>query len=143
MDSLLDFSGKVALITGAASGFGKALAQELAQRGAKLVLADYNEDGLAETVAELSDEGREVASLVGNVAEEAHAEELVKLAVSTFGRLDIAVNNAGIAPRLGPMVQLDADTLDHQLNVNTKGVAFGMKHQMRVMAAQKQQQQRQ
>lgn len=137
MDPLLDFTGKTALITGAASGFGKALAIELAERGANLVLADYNADGLQETVAQLETSGAQVASLVGNVADEAHAEDLVKLAVSRFSRLDIAVNNAGIAPKLGPMVQMDADTLDHQLNVNTKGVAFGMKHQMRVMAAQK------
>ena len=137
MDSLLDFSGKSALITGAASGFGRALAYSLGERGAKLVLADYNAEGLKETVTELEGKGVEVASLVGNVAEEAHAQELVELAIERFGKLDIAVNNAGIAPALGPMVHLDADTLDHQFSVNAKGVALGMKHQMRAMCAQK------
>lgn len=137
MDSLLDFSGKTALITGAASGFGKALSLELAQRGAKLVIADYNAEGLAQTEQEIKALNAEVVALSGNVAEEAHAEALVKAAVDHFGRLDIAVNNAGIAPKLAPLTQLDADTLSHQLDVNTKGVAFGLKHQLRLMAVQK------
>ena len=137
MDSLLDFSGKTALITGAASGFGKSLAQELAKRGANLVLADYNESGLAETKTEVEALGAKVVALSGNVAEESHAEQLVAAAVDSFGRLDIAVNNAGIAPALGPLTQIDAETLGHQFDVNAKGVAFGLKYQLRVMSAQK------
>jgi NAD(P)-dependent dehydrogenase (short-subunit alcohol dehydrogenase family) len=137
MDSLLDFTGKTALITGAASGFGKCLAHELAKRGANLVLADFNEQGLTETVSEINALGAKVIALVGDVAEEAHAEALVKTAVDTFGKLDIAVNNAGLAPQLAPLTQLDAKTLDRQLDVNAKGVAFGLKHQLRVMSAQR------
>lgn len=137
MDSLLDFTGKTALITGAASGFGKSLAQELAKRGANLVLADFNEQGLTETVAEINAIGAQVVALVGDVAVETHAEALVTAAVDTFGRLDIAVNNAGLAPQLAPLTQLDAKTLDRQLDVNAKGVAFGLKHQLRVMSAQR------
>ncbi|MFT6907793.1 MAG: NAD(P)-dependent dehydrogenase (short-subunit alcohol dehydrogenase family), partial [Oleiphilaceae bacterium] len=137
MDSLLDFSEKTALITGAASGFGKSLAEELAKRGANLVLADFNEQGLADTVAELELKGTKVVSLVGDIAEESHSEELVALAVKTFGKLDIAVNNAGLAPKLAPLTQLDADSLGRQLDVNLKGVAFGLKHQLRVMSAQR------
>ncbi len=137
MDALLDFSGQSALITGAASGFGKELALELAARGAQLTLADFNAEGLAETVAQAEAKGAKVISLVGDVSQESHAEELVKAAVDTFGKLDIAVNNAGIAPHLGPITQLDGDTLTKQLDVNTKGVAFGLKYQLRVMAAQK------
>jgi NAD(P)-dependent dehydrogenase (short-subunit alcohol dehydrogenase family) len=137
MDSLLDFTGKTALITGAASGFGKSLAHELAKRGANLVLADFNEKGLTETVSEMNALGAKVIALAGDVAEEAHAEALVKTAVDTFGKLDIAVNNAGLAPQLAPLTQLDAKTLDRQLDVNAKGVAFGLKHQLRVMSAQR------
>lgn len=136
-DKLLDFSGKVALITGAASGFGAALALQLAERGAKLVIADFNADGLAETVEKVKALGADVTSAVGDVSSEAHAEELVGLAKSNYGRLDIAVNNAGIAPKLMPFTQIDEKTLQHQLDVNLKGVAFGMKHQMRMMAGQK------
>jgi len=137
MDSLLDFTGKTALITGAASGFGKALAEELAKRGANLALADFNEKGLAETVSDVEGLGAKVISLTGDVSQESHAEQLVAAAVETFGALDIAVNNAGIAPAMGPLTQLDADTLGHQLDVNTKGVAYGLKHQLRVMSEQK------
>ena len=92
MDSLLDFSGKTALITGAASGFGKSLAAELGKRGANLVLADFNDKGLAQTVKELEAKGTKLVSLVGDIAEESHSEDLVALAVKTFGKLDIAVN---------------------------------------------------
>jgi NAD(P)-dependent dehydrogenase (short-subunit alcohol dehydrogenase family) len=137
MDKLLDFTGKVALITGAASGFGASLAGELAERGARLVLADFNAEGLDSTLEKVKALGAEAVGLVGDVSLEAHAEELVSLAKTQFGRLDIAVNNAGIAPMLGPMTQLDGDTLQRQLDVNLKGVAFGMKHQMRLMGAQK------
>lgn len=137
MDSLLDFNGKTALITGAASGFGKSLAEALAKRGANLVLADFNEEGLNQTKLDCEGLGSKVVTLQGDIAEEAHSEALVKAAVDKFGRLDIAVNNAGIAPQLGPLVQLDGPTLSRQLDVNTKGVAFGLKHQLRVMAAQK------
>jgi len=137
MDSLLDFTGKTALITGAASGFGRALAYELAKRGANLALADFNESGLAETVSESETLGAKVIYLTGDVAEESHSEQLVSAAVEAFGSLDIAVNNAGIAPAMGPLTQLDADTLGRQLDVNTRGVAYGLKHQLRVMSAQK------
>jgi len=137
MDNLLDFTDQSTLITGAASGFGEALALALATRGAKLCLADFNAEGLADTVKQVEALGGEVVSLVGDIADEAHNEALVLLAKERFGRLDIAVNNAGVAPRLGPMTQLDGPTLDRQLAVNAKGVAFGMKHQMRAMGAQK------
>ncbi len=136
MDSLLDFSNKTALITGAASGFGKLLATELGQRGANLVLADFNTEGLNATAQEARALGAKVASLSGDVSEESHAEALVALAVAEFGKLDIAVNNAGIAPHLAPMTQLDGDTLGRQFDVNAKGVAFGLKHQLRQMTQQ-------
>lgn len=136
MDALLDFTDKVTLITGAASGFGKLLAEELAPRGAKLVLADFNAEGLEGVVSQLKADGYDVASLVGDVADEAHAKDLVALAVSEFGRLDIAVNNAGMAPALAPIVQIDADTIDRQFAVNSKGVALGLKHQLQVMMKQ-------
>jgi NAD(P)-dependent dehydrogenase (short-subunit alcohol dehydrogenase family) len=137
VDPLLDFSGKTALVTGAASGLGHHLALELARRGANLVLADLNAGGLAKTVRGTEALGATVASESGDVAEEDHAKALVELAIERFGRLDLAVNNAGVAPRLAPLTELDADSLDRQLAVNTRGVALGLKHQLRVMAAQK------
>lgn len=134
MDALLDFSNKSVLITGAASGFGRLLAYALAQRGAGLILADYNAAGLTETVATVKDLGAKVVSVVGDVSSEAHAKELVDLALSTFGQLDIAVNNAGIGTKaLGPVIDLDEATINQQLDVNVKGVAWGMKYQIKAM----------
>lgn len=135
MDPLLDFSGKSAIVTGAGSGFGAALSVELASRGAMLVLADLNEDGLQQTVASVQRAGGKVVAQAGNVVDEAHAEALVALALEHFGALDIAVNNAGVGPSLATVDQLDSAVLDHQLDVNVKGVAYGLKHQVRAMAA--------
>jgi NAD(P)-dependent dehydrogenase (short-subunit alcohol dehydrogenase family) len=137
MDSLLDFTGKSALITGAASGFGAALSLALAKRGASLCLADFNAEGLNETAEQARALGAEVVVLAGDISQEDHSEALVKLAQESFGKLDIAVNNAGIAPRLAPLTQLDGNILQQQLDVNLKGVAFGLKHQLRAMGAQK------
>jgi NAD(P)-dependent dehydrogenase (short-subunit alcohol dehydrogenase family) len=130
MDSLLDFTDKNILITGAGSGFGAALSCALAARGATLILADINAAGLDETVAKVKAFGTEVAMLVGNVADELHAKALVDLAQNQFGRLDFAVNNAGVAPNMAPIHQTLSEVLDLQLNVNVKGVAFGMKYQL-------------
>ena len=130
MDSLLDFTDKTILITGAGSGFGAALSCALAARGATLILADINAAGLDETVAKVKAFGTEVAMLVGNVADELHAKALVDLAQNQFGRLDFAVNNAGVAPNMAPIHQTLSEVLDLQLNVNVKGVAFGMKYQL-------------
>ena len=126
------------MITGAASGFGCLLAKELADRRAQLILTDINEDGLQSTCKSLPP-GTAVASLAGDVCSEALAESLVALAVERFGQLDIAVNNAGVAPgKLVPITDVDDTTLEQQLSVNTKGVVFGMKHQIRHMAERNQ-----
>lgn len=136
MDPLLDFSQKTVLITGAASGFGRQLAIALASRGARLVLTDLNEHGLVETTDRL-ETGSDVCSLSGNVALESHASALVELAQTEFGTLDVAVNNAGIAPhQLKSIVDTDERVVDEQFAVNTKGVLFGMKYQLRHMASQ-------
>ncbi|WP_026377144.1 SDR family NAD(P)-dependent oxidoreductase [Aestuariibacter salexigens] len=135
MDPLLDFSNDVALITGAGSGFGKLLAVSLAERGAKLVLTDINEDALTTTCAEVNNVGGEVASLVGNIADEKLAEQLVNTATERFGKLTIAVNNAGIAHQPGPLHMIDSDTLNSQFDVNVNGVFFGMKYQVIAMLA--------
>lgn len=90
------FSDKAVLITGAASGIGRATAERLASEGATLTLSDVNADGLAETTAVCRDLGSEVLSVVSNVADEAAVADLVRSAVDAHGRLDAAVNVAGI-----------------------------------------------
>jgi NAD(P)-dependent dehydrogenase (short-subunit alcohol dehydrogenase family) len=136
MDALLDFTGNTVLITGAGSGFGRLLSMGLASRGAKLVLTDIAESALEDTrkdVSELTD----VVALAGDIAKESLNKQLVELALETFGRLDIAVNNAGIAHNPAPVHQMTEEIIDTQFSVNVKGVMFGMKYQIPAMLAQK------
>ena len=112
MDPMLDFTGKVALITGAASGFGKLLAAELGKRGARLVLGDINMDALDKLAADLEGQGVTALARRCDVSSEADCKAMVDTAVEQFGRLDMAVNNAGIA----------AGTVEDVLNVNVRGV---------------------
>jgi hypothetical protein len=132
-DPLLDFSNKVVLITGAASGFGALLAKELGQRGARLVLGDINEAGLMAVADQLGGEGFELRAQRCDVSSEQDCAALVQLAEREFGQLDIAVNNAGIAPPMAALEETDEATLDLQHNVNVKGVFFGLKHQLKAM----------
>jgi 2-deoxy-D-gluconate 3-dehydrogenase len=94
LSEMLDLSGRVALVTGAAQGFGFACARRLAEAGASVVLADRREDRLAAAVARLG--GRVVAAAVGDVSREEDAERLAATAVDRFGALDVLVNNAGV-----------------------------------------------
>lgn len=136
MDPLLNFTDQVALITGAASGFGRLLAKGLAERGAKLVLSDINETALEEVQTELQPLTA-VEVIAGNIAEETLNRALVELAIEKFGRLDIAVNNAGIAHTPAPVHEMTEAIMDSQFAVNVKGVMFGMKYQIPAMLSQK------
>ncbi len=96
MNPTYNFDGKVALVTGAASGIGFATAQAFATSGAALVLADYDETALAAATEELTTAGHQAIGVLCDVADEAQAEAMVQRAVATFGRLDMAFNNAGV-----------------------------------------------
>ena len=132
MDTVLDFSNKTASITGAANGFGKKLALELNKRGCNLVLSDINNKGLEDTKSSLPFPEK-VYIQVGDVADEANSRQLVELAISKFGSLNIAVNNAGIAHEMAATHELTETIFDSQFAVNVKGVAFGMKYQIPAM----------
>ena len=136
LDPILNFTGKVALITGAASGFGALIAEELGRRGARLVLGDINEAGLEPVVEKLTALGAEVQAIACDVSSETDCAAMVALARENFGGLDIAINNAGIAPPLQYFEEVDEETFDLQHRVNVKGVFFGMKHQLKVMRTQ-------
>jgi len=136
MDSLLNFTDHVVLITGAGSGFGRLLATGLAQRGAKLVLSDINKTSLNSVKNEL-ESVTDVVSIAGNIADESLNKALVDAALEKFGRLDIAVNNAGIAHTPAPVHEMTEAIMDSQFGVNVKGVMFGMKYQIPAMLAQK------
>ncbi len=136
MDKLLDFTQQTAIITGAAGGFGRALAIALNQRGCHLVLSDINETGLADTQQLLNKQIHSVTHVL-NVAEEESARILVDSAMSNFGKLTIAVNNAGVAHAQGPIHTMTSEIFDQQFDINVKGVAFGMKYQIPAMLNQK------
>jgi len=127
-----DFSGQTILITGAASGFGKRLAERLSAEGANLVLGDLNADGLRDLAAVLSGN---VSSLACDVSREADVASLCQTAQDSFGGLDIAINNAGFAPAMKGLLETSEEDLDKVFAVNAKGVFFGMKHQIPLMRA--------
>ena len=119
------FSGKVAIITGGASGIGKAIAQELAEHGCYLVLADVNRETMDETVAELKGSGANVDGQIVDVRDAAQVKALVEGTYKELGRIDYMFNNAGI----NVCAELRDTTLDHWnalIDVNLKGVVYGV-----------------
>ena len=124
------FHGKVALITGAASGFGKLLAEALAAEGALLVMGDRNKWGLRHVA-----HGAVATYMRCDVSKESQVQALCGLAIEQFGRLDIAVNNAGIAGPIKRLTEIREDEFDLINAVNAKGTFFGLKHQIPLMRA--------
>lgn len=118
--SLLDLNGKVALVTGAAQGFGFACARRLAEAGAAVVLADRRPDRLDTARELLAAAGRTVATAGGDVSVEADVDRLVGTAVERFGRLDILVNNAGVFSNF-LLEHLDPVEFNRILGVNVGG----------------------
>ena len=118
------------LITGAASGFGRLAAERFAAEGARLTLSDISADGLAETAEKVRAKGGEVAAIVGDVSDEPHAKAYVALAISSYGRLDIALNNAGIGGGLATIPEITVENFDRVMAVNARGVFLGMKYEI-------------
>lgn len=136
MDALLNFNDKVVLITGAAQGFGKLLALELAQRGAKIILGDIKIDDVNQVAKEISAQGGEATALNCDVSIVSDCKAMVDEAINTYGKIDIAVNNAGVAPVLTPLHLTSEQVMEKQFNVNVKGVQMGMRYQIEQMLQQ-------
>ena len=102
MTNPLDFSGKVALVTGAAAGMGLATAQAFAEAGASVVLADYVEDRVNAEAQKLRSAGHKAIAVRCDVSDDAQVAALVDRTVAEFGRLDAAFNNAGVMARISP-----------------------------------------
>ena len=127
------FENKIVLITGAQRGFGGIAADRFAAEGAKLVLCDISVDGIAAKAAELKAKGHAVEHLAADVSKEETHIALVALAMKAYGRLDIALNNAGIVHKSMRLPDIDAETMRRQFEVNVMGVFLGMKHQIPAM----------
>jgi len=127
MQVTYDFSGRVALITGAASGVGRATALAFARANAKVAVADIADEEGRETVRLIRAAGGTAEFFAVDVRDEQKVKAMVDAVVETFGRLDFAHNNAGIEVGMTPVADADMDGLRRMLDINLCGVAFGIK----------------
>ena len=124
------FEGKVALVTGAASGIGRGSAQAFAQEGASVIVADIMEDGGRETEEMITDAGGQAKFIKADVSKAGDVEALIKQAVTTFGRLDYAHNNAGVLGTARAAHEIDEADWDRIIAINLKGVWLCMKYEV-------------
>lgn len=132
----LDFTGKAALVTGAASGMGLATAQAFAEAGAAVVLADFREDAVGSEARKLASAGHKVIAVRCDVSDDREVEQMVDRAVAEFGRLDAAFNNAGVMAHLAPTAESTREEWDRVIGINLRGVWSSMKYELRQMQRQ-------
>jgi len=136
MSNPLDFSGQVALVTGAASGMGWATAKAFAEAGAAVVLADVEEEAVKAAARELAAAGRKAMAVRCDVSDDAQVAAMVDRTVAAFGRLDAAFNNAGVMARIAPTAESTREDWDRVIGINLRGVWSCMKHELRQMERQ-------
>jgi len=131
-----DFSGKVALVTGAATGIGRATALAFAKAGARVVVADIADAAGAKTAAEIVDAGGDARFFKLDVSDSASVQAMISQTVAWYGRLDCAHNNAGTLVPEAPIAEMEESDWDRSLAVNLKGVFLCMKYEIRQMLTQ-------
>jgi NADP-dependent 3-hydroxy acid dehydrogenase YdfG len=131
-----NITGKVIVITGASSGMGEATARDLAAKGAKVVLGARRADRLDAIVQDISDAGGQVIAVATDVTKREDVQKLVDTAKETYGRVDVIFNNAGLMP-LSPLESLRIDEWDRMIDVNIKGVLYGIAAALPYMKLQK------
>jgi len=136
MNPTYNFTGRVALVTGASSGLGFATAKAFAEAGAKVVLSSEDEDTLNTATSELAAACHEVRAIVCDVANEADVARLIKQTIAAFGRLDMAFNNAGIQGPHETFTATSIEGYDAVSNVNLRGGWACMKHELLQMEKQ-------
>lgn len=130
------FDGRVALVTGAASGLGEDAAKELARNGAKLVVADLNLEGAERVAKEITDQGAEAVAVEMDASTREGNENAVKQAVESFGALHLAMNSAGINGPGAPIGEMDLDKWDRTIQLNLNGVVYGMHYEIKQFLSQ-------
>lgn len=133
---LQTLAGKVILVTGASSGIGRASALELARRGAKVIASARSETPLKTLVDQIKTEGFEATARVADINVEQDVIDLVAETVSTYGRIDVAFNNAGTEGGFSPLIEQTNEIYDTIFNANVRGVFWSMKHEAKAMLAQ-------
>jgi glucose 1-dehydrogenase len=127
---------KVAIITGGAMGMGAATAELFAKEGAKVVIADFNEEKGREQTNKIKAARGECSFVKTDVSKSEDVQNMVKFTVDTYGKLDVALNNAAITPDDKPIAEFDEDYWDRLMSIDLKGVALCLKYEIRQMMAQ-------
>jgi len=134
--NVLDFTGKVALVTGASSGMGLATARAFAEAGASVVLADVREELAKNEAKKLTDVGYHAIAVQCDVSDDAQVAAMVERTVAQFGRLDAAFNNAGVMAHIAPTAESTREEWDRVIGINLRGVWSCMKYELRQMERQ-------
>lgn len=130
------FSDKVAFVTGAASGIGRATAVAFATEGARVAILDLTENALSETADAVRNAGAQVLTIACDVSKPKQVEAAIRQVIETFGRLDIAFNNAGVENKAAPVAEIGLDEWDRILDINLRGTFVCMKHELAQMVRQ-------
>jgi NAD(P)-dependent dehydrogenase (short-subunit alcohol dehydrogenase family) len=133
----MEFRDKVVIITGAGGGIGREIAKKIASNGAKLTLVDISETNLRETASQLGLGEENYLIQVTDVSKEEQVKFYVDETIRKFGKVDVFINNAGVEGKVASIVETNASDLDFVLNVNVKGVYYGLKHVMPHMMSNK------
>ena len=130
------FSDKVAFVTGAASGIGRATAVAFATEGARVAILDLTEKALSETAEAVRNAGAQVLTIACDVSKPEQVEAAIMQVIETFGRLDIAFNNAGVENKAAPVAEIELNEWDRILDINLRGTFVCMKHELAQMVRQ-------